>query len=93
MYITKPAHVYKLPIDNANTRNAANGITPTTSGGVKPSLFWFFILDIPELRNIESSIDNHAILMVMIQILLHDKICALQNYIMMFQQYIMVQMH
>ena len=53
MYITKPGHVY-----NANTGNAANGITPTTSGGVKPSLFWFFILDIPELRNIESSIDK-----------------------------------
>ena len=53
MYITKPGHVY-----NANTGNAANGITPTASGGVKPSLFWFFILDIPELRNIESSIDK-----------------------------------
>lgn len=53
MYITKPGHVY-----NANTGNAANGITAATSGGVKPSLFWFFILDIPELRNIESSIDK-----------------------------------
>jgi len=53
MYITKTGHVY-----NANTGNGANGIVPVGSGGIKPSLFWFFILDIPELRNIESSTDK-----------------------------------